>query len=68
MGDMRKASPEEVICKLKTKRQVRICPAQAGGDPSRIDSTCKGPQANLPVHMVKHKQQEERCKILDLDT
>lgn len=44
-GDYEKGFSKEVVSKLKTKRQVRICPAQAGGDPSRIESTCKGLQA-----------------------
>lgn len=37
----KKGFPKEVIFKLKTKRQVRLCPAQIGGDPSRIDRTCR---------------------------
>lgn len=65
-GEYEKGFSKEVVSKLKTKRQVRICPAQAGGDPSRIDSTCKGLQANLLVHVVKHRQWEERCRISDL--
>lgn len=56
----RKSFPKEVISKLRTKRQVRICPAEAGGDRSRNDSVCRGPRAKPLVHVVKHKKWEDR--------
>lgn len=61
-GGYRKGFPKEVISKLGTKRQVRICPAKAGGGLSRMTAGGKGPQAKLLVHRVKHKRREERCR------
>lgn len=40
-GGYRKGFPTEVISKLGTKRQVRICPAKAGGGLSRMTAGAK---------------------------
>ena len=61
MLGIRKTSPKEVLSKLRTKRQVRICPTER--DPSKTGSIWEGPWSGWLVDNVKHKRQEEGHRV-----
>lgn len=52
----KKGFPEEVISKLKMKRQARICPSPGRRGSKQNGQHMQRPPANLLAHMVKHKQ------------
>lgn len=50
---MREDFLEEVMFKLKTDEQVRVCWGKGGGGPRKSKSTRKGPRQKRVVHLKK---------------